>query len=95
MRVSVTPRQDLTPGKEPVPLVQEAGWASGPVWIGAENLAPQGFDPRTVQPIGSSYTDYATRPTFYFIYIYIYILFTCIWLVWYAFSGCDYVKKAK
>ena len=47
----------------PVPIVQEAGWASGPVWTGAENLAPPGFDPRTVQPVGSRYTDYATRPT--------------------------------
>jgi len=26
--------------KDPVPIVQEAGWASGPVWTGAENLAP-------------------------------------------------------
>jgi len=32
---------------------KEAGWASGPVWTGAENLAPPGFNPRTVQPIGS------------------------------------------
>ena len=30
----------FTPGKDPVPIVQEAGWASKPVWIGAENLAP-------------------------------------------------------
>ena len=28
-----------------------------------ENLAPSGFDPRTVQPVGSRYTDYANRPT--------------------------------
>jgi hypothetical protein len=35
----------FTPGKEPVPIVQEAGWAPEPVWIGAENLAPPGFDP--------------------------------------------------
>ena len=40
----------LYPGKDPVPIVQEAGWAPGPVWTGAENLAAQGFDPRTVQP---------------------------------------------
>ena len=53
----------FTSGKDPVPIVQEAGWAPGPVWIGAENLAPTGFDPRTVQPVGSFYTDYATRPT--------------------------------
>jgi hypothetical protein len=30
----------LTPGKDPVPLVQEAGWAPGPVWTCAKNLAP-------------------------------------------------------
>jgi hypothetical protein len=33
----------FTPGKDPVPIVQEAGWAPGPVWIGAENLAPTGI----------------------------------------------------
>jgi len=38
--VSVTPRPLFTPGKEPV---QEAGWAPGPVWTGAENLAPTGI----------------------------------------------------
>jgi hypothetical protein len=34
------PRPHLTPGKDPVPIVQEAGWASGTVWTGAENLTP-------------------------------------------------------
>jgi hypothetical protein len=38
--VSVTPRPLTIPGKDPVPIVQEAGWAPGPVWTGAENLAP-------------------------------------------------------
>ena len=33
----------FTPGKDPVPIVQEAGWAPGPVWTGAENLAPTGI----------------------------------------------------
>ena len=41
--VSVTPRPLFTPGKDPVPIVKEAGWAPGPVWIGAENLAPTGI----------------------------------------------------
>ena len=31
--VSSTPRPHFTPGKDPVPIVQEAGWASGPVWF--------------------------------------------------------------
>jgi hypothetical protein len=30
----------LAPGKDAVPIVQEAGWASKPAWISAENLAP-------------------------------------------------------
>ena len=33
----------LPTGKDPVPIVQEAGWAPGPVWTGAENLAPTGI----------------------------------------------------
>jgi len=41
--VSVTPRPLFTPGKDPVPIVQETGWAPGPVWTGAENLAPTGI----------------------------------------------------
>jgi hypothetical protein len=49
----------FTPGKDPVPIVQEAGWAPEPVWISAENLALPGFDPRTFQPVASRYTDYA------------------------------------
>jgi hypothetical protein len=38
--VSTTPRPHCTPGKDPVPIVQEAGWASGPVWTCTKNLAP-------------------------------------------------------
>jgi hypothetical protein len=49
----------FTPGKDPVPILQEAGWAPELVWICAENLATPGFDPRTFQPVASRYTDYA------------------------------------
>jgi hypothetical protein len=42
-RVSTTPRPRSTPGKDPVPIVQEVGWAPVPVWTGAENLAPIGI----------------------------------------------------
>ena len=41
--VSITPRPLFTSGKEPVPILQETGWASGPVWTGAENLVPTGI----------------------------------------------------
>jgi hypothetical protein len=42
-RVSVTPRPIFNSGKDPVPIAQEAGWAPGPVWTGAENLALTGI----------------------------------------------------
>ena len=36
--VSSTPRPHFTPGKDPVPILQEAGWAPGPVWTGGKSL---------------------------------------------------------
>jgi hypothetical protein len=45
--------------RDPITTVQEAGWAPGPVWTGAENHDPLGFDSRTIQPIRSHYTNYA------------------------------------
>ena len=35
--VSSTPRPHFTPGKDTVPIVQEAGWAPGPVWTGGKS----------------------------------------------------------
>jgi hypothetical protein len=49
----------FSPRKDPVPIVQEAGRAPGPVWIGAENPPPLGFDPQVIQSIASRYTDWA------------------------------------
>ena len=42
-RVRLTPRPLFIPGKDPVPIVQEAGWAPGPVWTGVENFSPIGI----------------------------------------------------
>ena len=35
--VSSTPRPHFTPAKDPVPILQEAGWAPGPVWTGGKS----------------------------------------------------------
>ena len=35
--VCSTPWPHFTPGKDPVPIVQEAGWATGPVWTGGKS----------------------------------------------------------
>ena len=40
----LTPRPGrFTPGKDPVPIVKETGWAPGPFWTGAEKLAVSGI----------------------------------------------------
>jgi hypothetical protein len=45
--------------RAPVPIVQEAEWAPGPVWTVRKSSPPPGFDSRTMQPVASCYTDYA------------------------------------
>jgi hypothetical protein len=35
--VSSTPRPHFTPGRDPVPILQEAGWAPRPVWTGRKS----------------------------------------------------------
>jgi hypothetical protein len=53
-----TPRPGrFTPGKDPVSFVREAGWVPGPVETVRKNTSPPEFDPRTVQPEASRYTD--------------------------------------
>ena len=48
----------LPPGKTRYPLYRRLGGPTGPVWTGAENFSfPLGFDPGTVQPVASRYTD--------------------------------------
>jgi len=33
-----TPRPQFNPGKDPIPILQEAGWTPGPVWTGGKSL---------------------------------------------------------
>jgi len=37
--VSSTPRPHFTPGKDPVPILQEAGWTPGKVWTAGKSRA--------------------------------------------------------
>jgi hypothetical protein len=53
----------LYPKKQaPVPITDEAAWATGPVWKDMEkrkSLAATGIQLRTYQPVASRYTSYA------------------------------------
>jgi hypothetical protein len=55
--VNATPLPFYPLGRNPLSIVQVAGWAQGPVSTGAGNLAPAWFDPRNVLPVASCYTD--------------------------------------
>ena len=49
-----TPRPGrFSPRKDPVPTVQEDGWAPRPVWMGAENTTPP---PRRIRSTGYTYS---------------------------------------
>ena len=48
-----------TPAKDPVPIVQEAGWVQGRSGRVQKISPPLEFDPCTVQPVASRYTDWA------------------------------------
>ena len=61
--VSVTPRPLFAPGKTRYPLYRRLGEPQGRSGQVRKISPPPGFDPRTLQPVASRYTDYATRPT--------------------------------
>jgi hypothetical protein len=57
------PGRSLPPGKSRHQLYRRLGGPQGPSGY-VRKISPQpGFDSRTVQPVASRYTDYATRPT--------------------------------
>ena len=56
------PGRSLPPGKTRYPLYRRLGGPQGRSGQVRKILPPSGFDPRTVQPIASRYTDWATRP---------------------------------
>jgi hypothetical protein len=72
--VSVTPRPHSTPGKDLVPIVQESGWAPGPVWTSAKNLASTGIrsPDRTTRSQSLYWLSYPAHSLHYISYIILY-----------------------
>jgi len=62
--VSSTARPHFTPGKDPVPILQEAGWAPGPVWTGGKSCPNRDSIPDRPARSQSLYR-LSYRPTLY------------------------------
>ena len=57
------PGRSLPPGKTRCPLYRRVGGPQGRSGQVRKISTPLGFNPQTVQPVASRYTDYVTRPT--------------------------------
>jgi len=58
------PGRSLPSGKTRYPSYRRLGGPQGRSGQVRKISPPPGFDPRTVQPVASRYTDYGTRPTY-------------------------------
>ena len=67
-RSASRPGRSLPRGKSWYPLYRRLGGPQGRSGQVRKISPPPGFDPRTVQPVASRYTNYATRPTIFHIY---------------------------
>jgi len=52
--VRSTPRPHFTPGKDPVPVAQEAGWAPGPVWTDGKSRPHRDSIPGQFSPYSAA-----------------------------------------
>jgi len=69
------PGRSLPPGKTQYRLYRRLGGPQGRSGQVRKISPPPEFNPRTVQPITSRYTDYATRPTIIIVIIIISLIF--------------------
>jgi len=69
MRVGGQPHSPAasTPGKDPLPVVQEAGWAPGPVWTGGKSRPHRDSIPD--RPAGSQSLYRLSYPAHFSLYI--------------------------
>ena len=69
--VSSTPRPHFTPGKDTVPILQETGWAPGPVWTGGKSRPHR--DSISDRPACSQSLYRLSYSAHIYTYIYIYV----------------------
>jgi len=77
--VSSKPRPHFTPGKDTVHILQETGWAPGPVWTGGKCLPYRVSIPDRPSPSQSQYgLSYPAHWIHYVIYFKFQLLFVCV-----------------
>jgi len=95
--VSSTPLPHFTPSKDPVPILQEAGWAPGSVWTGGKSRRHRDSIPKRPARSQSLYRlsypahthTHTHTHTHIYIYIYMYIKFDVSFLPgWRLVTGC-------
>ena len=84
--ISVTPRPLFPLGKDPVPILQEAGWALGSVWMGAESLAPTGIRSPDRQACSQSLYRPRYPAIMWQVWIYIFMLLYILFRYLFTFS---------
>ena len=81
------PGNSLTLGKTRYPSYRRLGGPQGRSGQVRKISPPPGFDPRTVQPVASHYTNYATQPTICWRWMVI-----PKWqLIFLSFTVCDFI----
>ena len=91
--VSSTPRPYFTSGKNPAHILQEAGWAPGPVWTGGKSRPHRDSIP---DPPAHSQSLYRLSFPAHILYIYIYIYILYIYIYIYIYILCiNYRKDQK
>jgi len=93
--VSSTPRPYFTPGKDPVPVLQEAVWAPDPVWTGGKSRPHLDSIPdhpaRSQSLYRLSYPAHTHTYTLHNIYIYIHYVEVNIIYIYYVEVNIIYI----
>jgi len=80
--VSSMPRPHFFLGKDPVPILQEAGWATGLVWMGGKSRPHRDSIPDRPARSQSLHRLSFRAHVYICIYIYVYIYISC-------YTGCS------
>ena len=81
----------LPPGRTPYPLYRRLGGPQSPSGRVRKISPPPGFDPQTIQPAPSRYTDWAIPAHFYSAKLdYYFVLSRIVYILFYCYKGCHF-----